>query len=98
MDRKYSYNGFWADVRRDYAALWQEIRSDCRAAREQWWEMVAQIREDRHWTRRLKQVVTGVENPTRKQFRDVSRVMLSEAKEIEEAERRVLREFGQDAL
>jgi hypothetical protein len=89
------YEGFWADLRRDHVALWQEIRDDLRSAREQWWEMVADMRQGRQLTRRLKQVVTGVNNPTRRQWRTATRAILGEAREIEEAERRVLRELGE---
>jgi hypothetical protein len=46
-------------------------------------------------TRRMKQRITGAENPTRRQWRKASNAVLAEAREIEEAERRVLREFGE---
>lgn len=87
------WSRFWADVRRDYASVWPTMRSGLREMREDWWETVAMIREDRHWTRRLKQSITGVENPTRRQWRKASKAVLAEAREIEAAERRVLREF-----
>ena len=43
----------------------------------------------------MKQRITGAENPTRRQWRKASNAVLAEAREIEEAERRVLREFGE---
>jgi len=91
------WSTFWADYRRDCASVWPEMLAAGREIREAWWETVAMIREDRHWTRRLKQSITGMENPTRRQWRTASRAVLAEAREIEAGERRVLREFGEDA-
>jgi hypothetical protein len=94
MERQ--YKGFWADLRRDHVALWQEVRDDLRTAREQCWEFIAEIRQGRQITRRMKQRITGVDNPTKRQWRNASRAVLGEVREIEEAQRRVLREFGKD--
>jgi hypothetical protein len=90
------WNRFWADLRRDYAAVWPTMRNDLRQMREEWREMVAERRQDRQFTRRMKQRITGAENPTRRQWRKASRAILAEVHEIEAAERRVLREFGED--
>ena len=89
---------FWADVRRDYASTWPAMLDDLRSAREQWRELVAEIRQDRQLTRRMQQRITGSENPTRGQWRKASRAILAEAREIEDAERRVLREFGDQGM
>lgn len=87
---------FWADVRRDYASTWPMLLNGLREAREGWRDLTAEIRQDRQFTRRMKQRITGVENPTRRQWREAGNAVLTEAREIEEAERRVLREFGED--
>jgi hypothetical protein len=89
-------DGFWADLRRDYASMWPTVLREMRSAREQWRELTAQIRQDRQLTRRMKQRATGEKNPTRRQWRKASRAFAVEAREIEEAERRTLREFGED--
>ena len=85
---------FWADVRRDYASTWPEMRRAFAEMREGWRETTAAIRQERQFTRRMKQRITGVDNPTRRQWRRVSRAIDSETREIEEAGRLVLREFG----
>ncbi len=87
---------FWADLRRDYASIWPTMRRELRAMREQWREMTAEMRQDRQLTRRLKQRITGLENPTRRQWRKTSSAVLDEIHELEETERRVLREFGEE--
>lgn len=84
---------FWADLRRDYASLWPEFRNGLREAREQWRETAAEVRQGRQLDRRMRQRITGTASPTRRQWREVSRAILGEVREIEAAERRVLREF-----
>jgi hypothetical protein len=86
---------FWADLRRDYASLWPEIREGFRQAREQWRETTADRRQYKQFHRRMMQRATGLENPTRRDWRKASKAFIAEAREIEEAERRVLREFGE---
>jgi hypothetical protein len=92
-DRDSLWDGFWSDLRRDYASLWPEFLDGLREGRELWREAVAEFRQDRQFTRRMKQRITGVDNPTRRQWRDVCKAYDTEAREIEQAERRVLREF-----
>jgi len=87
---------FWADVRRDYASTWPMLLEALREIREDWRDTTAEMRQYRQLTRRMKQRITGVDNPTRGQWRKASRALLEDAREIEEAERRVLREFGED--
>jgi hypothetical protein len=93
MTRRPDRSHFWADVRRDYASIWPEMRRALAEMCEGWWDLVADIRQDRQITRRMKQRITGLENLTRRQWRETSRAMLGEIHEIEETERRVLREF-----
>ena len=95
-DHRPDWSTFWADVRRDYAAIWPDFRDLGREMREGWRGMVAEVRQERQFTRRMKQRITGVDNPTRRQWRHAGRALDAEAREIEEAERRVLREFGED--
>lgn len=84
---------FWAGVRRDYASIWPKMRKGFLEAREEWRELTAEIRQDRQLMRRMKERITGTRNPTRREWRRSSRMVLDEAREIEEAEQRVLREF-----
>lgn len=44
----------------------------------------------------MKQRITGVDNPTRRQWCEAGNAVLAEARKTEEAEWRVLREFGDD--
>ena len=83
---------FWADVRRDYAALWPEIRESWREMREEWRETTAEHRQYRQLTRRMWQRITGKPDPARRERRRAERAILAEADELEEIERRVLRE------
>jgi hypothetical protein len=84
---------FWADLRRDYASTWPMMRNGFLEAREQWRELIAEIRQDRQLTRRMKERITGTRNPTRRQWRKSSRVVLDEVRELEGIERRIVREF-----
>lgn len=83
---------FWADVRRDYAALWPEIRDSWREMREEWRETIAEHRQYRQLTHRMWQRITGKPDPTCRERRRAGRAILAEANELEEIERRVLRE------
>lgn len=77
--------GFWAqfraDVRRDYASAWREFLDGGREVREQWRELTAMIRQDRQLTRLMKQRITGVENPTRRQWRAACKALDAKARE-----------------
>jgi hypothetical protein len=84
--------GFWADVRRDYASLWPEMRRGLLEVREQWRELVAERRQYRQLTRRMWQRITGAPDPTRRERRRASRAILAEAAELEAIERRIVRE------
>jgi hypothetical protein len=72
-ERDSLWTGFWGDVRRDYAAIRPEFLSALREVREKWWDMVAEIRQNKQFTRRMKQRATGAENPTRRQWREALR-------------------------
>jgi hypothetical protein len=72
--------------------------NDLRSVREQWCAFIAEIRQGRQLTRRMKQRIARAENPTRRQWRKASRAVLAEVGKIEEAGRRVLREFGGPAV
>jgi hypothetical protein len=87
---------FWADVRRDYASIWPSMRNGFLEAREHWREIIAEIRQQRQLTRRMKERITGIRNPTRRQWREGSRVVLDEVRELEGIEQRVLREFREN--
>lgn len=87
------WNGFWADLRRDYASIWPTFRDGWGQVCEEWRELTAEMRQQRQLTRRMKQRITGVENPTRRQWRKVSRAILAEVHDLEAAERRVLRDY-----
>jgi hypothetical protein len=50
---------FWADLRRDYASTWPMMRNGFLEAREQWRELIAEIRQDRQLTRRMKRGSRG---------------------------------------
>lgn len=93
-DQRPDWSTFWADLRRDYAKLWPELLSAVREMRESWWDLNAEIRQGKQFTRRMKQRITGVDNPTKRQWRHASRALDAETREIKETERRVLREFG----
>jgi hypothetical protein len=67
------WDGFWADIRRDYASTWPEFLAALRQIREGYWDMVAEMRQNKQFTRRMKQRATGVENPTRRQWRQALR-------------------------
>jgi hypothetical protein len=92
-----SRRAFWADVRRDYASLWPEIRDGWHEMREQWWELIAERRQSRHLTRRMWQLVTGKPDPTRRERRRTRHAILTEADELEAIERRVIAEHERDA-
>ena len=83
---------FWSAVRRDYAALWPEIRRDWREAREEWWDLIAGWRQERQMARRMWLRVTGQADPARTERRRAGRAVLAEAAELEEIGRRVVRE------
>ena len=96
MAERPDWSTFWADLRRDYASLGTEIREGFGQAREQWRELIAVIRQDKQFHRRMMQRATGLENPTRRDWRKASKAFMAEAREIEETERRVLREHDED--
>jgi len=86
------WSGFWAQVRRDYASLWPEMRDSWRDMREQGRETTAEVRQARQFDRRIRQRITGLQNPTRQQFRRAARQIDAEVDELKAIERRVLRE------
>lgn len=83
---------FWAEVRRDYASLWPGAKRDLHAVREQWRDLIAEIRQSRQFDRRMKQRITGLENPTRRQFRKAAKPIDDELRELKRIERDVLRD------
>ena len=85
---------FWAEVRRDYVSLWPGTKRDFNAARDQWREFIAEIRQGRQLDRRMKQRITGLENPTRRQFRKAAKPIDQELRELKRIERNVLRDHG----
>ena len=58
--------GYFAEMRHQFAESWADLRSE----RE---ETKAAIREHRQHTRRLKQLLTGKPNPTRRDVRKATR-------------------------
>src|SRR5690348_9929389 len=90
------YRGFWADVRRDYASLWPEMRAAWREVREEWRETTAERRQYRQLTRRMWQRVTGKPDPSRRERRRAERAIITEVDELEAIERRVLREHQEN--
>ena len=64
--------------------------------REQWRETSAVIRQDRQITRRIKERITGLAEPTRKQFRQASNAIGDERAELEDIERRVVDEHERE--
>jgi hypothetical protein len=80
-ERDSIWDGFWADVRRDYAAIWPEFLATLRQVREEHWDLVAEMRANKQFTRRMKQRITGVDNPTRRQWRAACKALDAEARE-----------------
>lgn len=64
--------------------------------REQWREFIAQVRQSRQFDRRMKQRITGLENPTRRQFRKAAKPIDDELRELKRIERNVLRDHRND--
>ena len=62
---------------RGWREEWRIARDECRAARdeardearEQWWDLIAEMRQERQITRRMWQRATGKPNPTRRERR-----------------------------
>jgi hypothetical protein len=83
---------FWSDLRRDRVSLWPGIQQDFADAREKWREFIAEVRQRRQLDHRMKQRITGVENPTPRQFRDAVKSIDGELRELKRIEQRVLRD------
>ena len=60
--------------------------------REQWRETTAEIRQRRQLDRRMKQRITGLANPTRRQFHIAAKPIDDELRELKRIERHVLRD------
>jgi len=78
------------------AALGAEIRTGITEAREEWRDLVAEIREHRQLIRRMHQLITGKAAPTRQEVRQAERAILAEVEELQEIARRIIAEHGQE--
>ena len=83
---------FWSGLRRDHDSLWPGIQQDFSDAREKWREFIAEVRQRRQLDHRMKQRITGVENPTPRQFRNAVKSIDGELRELKRIEQRVLRD------
>jgi hypothetical protein len=83
---------FLSDVRRDSISLWPGIQQDFHEAREKWREFIAEVRQRRQLDHRMKQRITGVENPSPRQFRDAVKSIDGELRELKRIEQHVLRD------
>lgn len=67
------WRGYWAELRHDYRQMIPGMRESWHQAQEEWRETQAAIREARHWDWRLRQKITGLQAPTRKDVRQAVR-------------------------
>jgi hypothetical protein len=75
--------------------LREEIRADFADVREEWQDLIAEIREHRQLIRRMHQGIIGQANPTRQEIRQAERVILSEIEELQAIARQVIAEHSQ---
>lgn len=78
------------------ATLREEIRTDFAEAREEWRDLIAEIREHRQLIHRMHQRITGKARPTRQEIRQAERAILAEVEELEQIARRIVAEHDQE--
>ncbi|HUY48040.1 MAG TPA: hypothetical protein VMV92_20325 [Streptosporangiaceae bacterium] len=77
------------ELRRETSAAWAD-------ARREWAALARAIREDRRVTRLGNQLITGKDNPARREVRRAARAISREARELERIARRVIAEHRRE--